>query len=109
MITRSRARADQEVRRTIEIQRHIERKQRLESRESLRSPYNLQTTMGRRAVNSSRGTSRGSKGKKMFDVAVVAPIVLFPVSKEDNPVDKGAMKCCLFAFLMIFISLQSQC
>ena len=89
MTTRLRARADREVRRTVEKQRRIERRQRLESRESLGTPYNLRKTMGRRGVNSSRGTSRGSKGKKTFDVSDVAPIVLFPVSEEENPVDKG--------------------
>lgn len=89
MNTRSRARADREVRRTIEKQRRIERRQRLESRESSGTPYNLRTTMGRRGVNSSRGTGRGSKGEKTFDVSEVAPIVLFPVSEEENPVDKG--------------------
>jgi hypothetical protein len=45
--------------------------------------------MGRKGVNSSRGTGRGSKGEKTFDVSAVAPIVLFPVSEEDNEVDKG--------------------
>jgi hypothetical protein len=75
--------------RTIEKHRRIERRQRLESRESSWTPYNLRKTMGRRGVNSSRGTCRGSKGEKTFDVSVVAPIVLFPVSEEENPVDKG--------------------
>ena len=89
MNTRSKARADREVRRTIEKQRRIERKHRLESRESLGTPYNLRSTMGRRGVNSSRGTRRGSKGEKTFDVSAVAPIVLFPVSEEDNQVNKG--------------------
>ena len=89
MNTRSRARADREVRRTIEKQRRIERRQRLESRGSLGTPYNLRTTMGRRGVNSSRGTGRGSKGEKTFDVSEVAPVVLFLVSEEDNEVDKG--------------------
>ena len=87
MNTRSRARADREVRRTIEKQRRIERRQRLESRGSLGTPYNLRTRMGRRGVNSSRGT--GSKGEKTFDVSEVAPVVLFPVSEEENEVDKG--------------------
>ena len=45
--------------------------------------------MGRRGVNSSRGTGRGSKGETTFDVSGVAPIVLFPVTEEDNPNDKG--------------------
>jgi hypothetical protein len=89
MNTRSRARADREVRRNIEKQRRIERRQRFESRESLGTPYNLRTTMGRRGVNSSRGTGRGSKGEKTFDVSEVAPVVLFPVTEEDNEVDKG--------------------
>ena len=89
MNTRSRARADQEVRRNIEKQRRIERRQRFESRESLGAPYNLRRTMGRRGVNSGRGTSRGSKGEKTSDVSAVVPIVLFPVSEEDNTVDKG--------------------
>ena len=45
--------------------------------------------MGRRGVTSSKGTGRGSKGDKKFDVSEVAPVVLFPVSEEDNEVDKG--------------------
>ena len=45
--------------------------------------------MGRRGVTSSKGTGRGSKGEKTFDVEAVAPIVLFPVTEEDNPDDKG--------------------
>ena len=88
LITRLRAKVDREVRRTIEKQRHIEKRQRLESRECLGTPYNLWTTMGRRGVNSSRGTCRGSKGEKTFDVAAVAPIVLVPLSEEENPIDK---------------------
>jgi hypothetical protein len=54
--------------------------------------------MGRRAVNSSRGTCRGSKGEKTFDDVAVAPIVLFPVSEEDNPVAKGGSEV-LFIFI----------
>ena len=88
MNTRSRARADQEVRRTIQKHKRIERRQRLESRESSGTPYNLRITMGRRGVNTSRGTGRGSKGETTFDVSAVAPIVLFPVSEEENPDDK---------------------
>ena len=89
MNTQSRARAEREVRKTIEKQRRIERMQRLESRESSGTPYNLRRTMGRRGVNTSRGTGRGSKGEKTFDVSEVAPTILFPVSEEENPVDKG--------------------
>ena len=95
MNTRSRARADREVRRNIEKQRRRDRKQRFESRESLCTPYNLRTTMGRRGVNSSRGKGRGSKGEKTFDVSEVAPVVLFPVTEEDNEVDKGGSEVML--------------
>ena len=45
--------------------------------------------MGKRGVNTSRGTGRGSNGETTFDVSAVAPIVLFPVTEEDNPDDKG--------------------
>lgn len=45
--------------------------------------------MGRRGVNSSKGKGRGSKGEKTFDVSAVAPVVLFPVTEEDNEVEKG--------------------
>ena len=45
--------------------------------------------MGRQGVNTSKGTCRGSKEEKMFDVSTIAPIVLFPVLKEENQVDKG--------------------
>ena len=89
MNTRSRARAEREDRRNSEKQRRIERRERLESRVSLGTPYNLRTRMGRRGVTSSKGTGRGSKGEKAFDVSGVAPVVLFPVSEEDNEVDKG--------------------
>ena len=89
MNTRLRTIGDQEVRRTIEKQKHTERRQRLESKGSLGTPYNLRSTMGRRGINSSRGTCRNSKGEKTFDVSQVAPVVLFHVSEEDNEVDKG--------------------
>ena len=89
MITRSRAIANREGRRSIEKQRRIQRRQKLESRKTLVTPYNLRSTMGRRGFHSSRGTGRGSKEEKTFDVTVVAPIVLFPVSEEDNLVEKG--------------------
>jgi hypothetical protein len=108
MNTRSRARADQEVRRTIEKQRRIERRQMLESSERIGTPYNLRTTMGRRGVNSSRGKARGSKGEKTFDVSAVAPVVLFPVSEEENQDDKGGsevMFICnhIYIFLIAII------
>jgi hypothetical protein len=100
MNTRSRARADREVRRTIENQRRNERKERLESSESIGTPYNLRTRMGRRGVNSSRATARGSKGEKPFDASTVAPVVLFPVPEEDNLVDKGGSE-------VMFICIQN--
>ncbi len=89
MNTRSRARAEREVRRTIAKQRRTEKRQRLESRESLGTPYNLRSTMGRRGVNSSRVTGRASMEERTFDVSTVAPIVLFPVSEEDKQIENG--------------------
>jgi len=89
MNTRSRARADQEIRRIIEKQKRIERRQRIESRGSLGTPYNLRTRMGRRGVNTSKGTGRGSKGENFFDVSEVAPVVLFPVTEEVSEIEKG--------------------
>jgi hypothetical protein len=89
MNTRSRSRAEREGRRTIQEERRIERRERLDSRESLGIPYNLRTTMGRRGFTSSRRIGRGSKGEKTFDVSKVAPVVLFPLTEEDNEVEKG--------------------
>ena len=89
MNTRSRARAEQEVRRTTEKKRRIERRQRLGSIERIVTPYNLRSTLGRCGVNSSRVTGRGSMEEKTFDVSAVAPIVLFPVTKEDKQIDNG--------------------
>ena len=100
MNTRSRVRADREVRRTIEKQRRIERRQRLASRESIGTPYNLRTTMGRRGMNSTRATPKGYRGEKPFDVSAVAPVVLFPVPEEENLVDKGGSE-------VMFICIQS--
>ncbi len=106
MNTRSRARADREVRRTTEKQRRIERRHRLESRERLGTPYNLRSDMGRRGVNSSRGTGKGSKAEKKYDVTAVAPIVLFPVSEEDKGGSEVMIKgtphiIVVFAILMV--------
>ena len=84
MNTRSRARAEREVRRTIETQKRIQRRHRLESRGSFGTQYNLRSAMGRRGVNSSRGTGRGSNEEKKYDVTAVAPIVLFPVLEENK-------------------------
>ncbi len=53
--------------------------------------------MGRRGVNSSRIKGRGSKGEKTFDVSAVAPIVLFPVSEEDNQIDNVGSEVMLMS------------
>ena len=109
MNTRSKSRADREGRNTIEKQRRIERRQRLESRESLGTPYNLRPTMGRRGVKTSKVTDRGSKEEINFDVSTVAPIVLFPVTEEDNQVDKGGSEVTFMCNLMILFNVQSKC
>ena len=107
MNTRSRARANREGRRTIESQRRIERRQMLETNESIGTPYNLRTTMGRRGVKSSRATARGSEGEKPFDVSAVDPVVLFPVSEEENQVDKGGSEV-MFMCYHNYISLSAM-
>ena len=109
MNTRSRARADREVRRSIEKQRRIERRQRLESRESLGTPYNLRSTMGRRGANTSKATGRGSKEEFFFDVSTVAPVVLFPVTEEDDQVDKRVSEVTFMCKPMILFNVQSKC
>ena len=72
--------------------------------------------MGRRGVNSSRSTCRGSKREETFDLSVVAPIVLFPVSEEDNLVNKGGSEVLfiyipndifLFAIVMLTSIMES--
>jgi hypothetical protein len=64
--------------------------------------------MGRRGVNSSRGTGRGFKGENTFDVSMVAPIVLFPVSEEDNSVDKKGTEVLFICNTKDKFYLQSQ-
>jgi hypothetical protein len=108
MNTRSRARADREGRGTIEKQRRIERRQMLEASESIGTLYNLRTTMGRRGVKSSRATARGSKGEKTFDVSAVAPVVLFPISEEENQVDKGGNEVMIMCYHNFFLQVQTH-
>ena len=73
MITRSAARAQTELSRTIEKQKRIDRKQRLALREDIETPYNLRSTMGKRGGNSSRGAAvqpkRGTGSNGRDDVS----------------------------------------
>jgi hypothetical protein len=62
--------------------------------------------MGRRGVNSTRATARGSKGEKPFDVSAVDPVVLFPVPEEENLVDKGGSEV-LFICIQTYIFLSA--
>ena len=46
--------------------------------------------MGRKGDKSTKAThSRSKRNVESFEKAEVAPIVLFPVTEEDNPDDKG--------------------
>ena len=60
--------------------------------------------MGRRGVNSSRVTGRGSLEEKTFDVLAVAPIVLFPVTEEDKQIDnRGSEVMYMWIFDGMFL------
>ena len=90
MNTRSRARADREERKTIQKQKRIERKERFATRDKVVTPYKLRSTMARKGDKSTKAThSRSKRNVELFEKAEVAPIVLFPVSEEENAVDKG--------------------
>jgi hypothetical protein len=54
------------------------------------TPYKLRSTIGRKGDNSTKAThSRSKRNVESFEKAEVSPIVLFPVTEEDNPDDKG--------------------
>ena len=90
MNTRSRARADREERKTIQKQKRIERKERFATRDKVVTPYKLRSTMGRKGDKSTKAThSRSKRNVESCEKTEVAPIVLFPVTEEDNPDDKG--------------------
>ena len=88
MNTRSRARAEREVRRSIEKQRRIERKERFATRDNVVTPYKLRSTMGRKGDNSTKAThSRSKRYVESFEKAEVAPIRLFSLGEEDTSVE----------------------
>ena len=88
MNTRSRAKAEQEVRRTIEKQRRIERRERFATRDNVVTPYKLRSTMGRKGDNSTKAThSRSKRNVDSIEKADVAPIRLFSVGEENTSVD----------------------
>ncbi len=88
MNTRSRAKVEQEVRRTIEKQRRIERRERFATRDNVVTPYKLRSTMGRKGDNSTKAThSRSKRNVDSIEKADVAPIRLFSVGEENTSVD----------------------
>jgi hypothetical protein len=95
MNTRSRARAEQEVRRTIEKQRRIERKERFATRDNVVTPYKLRSTMGRKGEKSTKAThSRSKRNVESIEKAEVAPIRLFSLGEEDTSVDNEEIQVC---------------
>jgi hypothetical protein len=95
MNTRSRARAEREVRRSIEKQRRIERKERFATRDNVVTPYKLRSTMGRKGDNSTKAThSRSKRYVESFEKAEVAPIRLFSLGEEDNSVENEEIQVC---------------
>jgi len=90
MNTRSRARVDREEKKTILKQKRIEIKERFATRDKVVTPYKLRSTIARKWDKSTKATySRSKRNVESFEKAEVAPIVLFHVSEEENPVDKG--------------------
>ena len=67
--------------------------------------------MARKGDKSTKAThSRSKRNVELFEKAEVAPIVLFPVSEEENPVETGGCEVliickptaiCLFVFTVI--------
>ena len=93
MNTRSRAKAEQEVRRTIEKQRRIERKGRFATRDNVVTPYKLRSTMGRKGDNSTKAThSRSKRNVDSLEKAEVAPIRLFSLGEENTSVDNNEIQ-----------------
>ena len=95
MNTRSRAKADREVGRTIEKQRRIERKKMFATRDNVVTLYKLRSTMGRKGGNSTKAThSRSKRNVESFEKAEVAPIRLFSLGEEDTSVDNEEIQVC---------------
>jgi hypothetical protein len=108
MNTRSRARAEREVRRSIEKNRRIERNKRFATSDNVLTPYNLRSTMGRKGGKSTKAThSRSKRNVESFEKADVAPIKLFSLGEEDTNVDNEKIEVCLgyitisFGFIQI--------
>jgi hypothetical protein len=95
MNTRSRAKADQKVRRSIEKQRRIERKKRFATRDNVVTPYRLRSTMGRKGGNSTKAThSRSKQNVESFEKGEVAPIRLFSLGEEDTSAENEEIQIC---------------
>ena len=88
MITRSVARAQTELSRTIEKQKRVDRKQKLAYREEIETPYNLRSTMGKKGANSSKGTRVGPKrSTRSIGRDDVSPQNLFAVDENGTPIE----------------------
>jgi hypothetical protein len=112
MNTRSRARAEQEVRRSIEKHRRIDRKERFAPRNNVVTPYKLRSTMGRKGDKSTKAThSRSKRYVESLEKAEVAPIRLFSLGEEDTFVENEEIQVCsgyIKFRLNIFKSYESQ-
>jgi hypothetical protein len=95
MNTRSKVRAEREVRRSIEKQKRIERKERFATRASVVTPYKLRSTMRKKGENSTKAThSRSKRNIESFEKAEVAPIRLFSLGEEDTSVENEGIQVC---------------
>ena len=95
MNTRSRAKAEREVRRTIDKQRRIERKKKFANRDNVVTPYILRSTIGRKGGNSIKAThSRSKRNVESFEKGEVASIRLFSLGEEDTSADNEEIHVC---------------
>ena len=93
MITRSAARAQTELSRTIEKQKRIDRKQRLALREEIETPYNLRSTMGKKGGNCSKGTeAQPKRDARLIERDDVSPRVLLTYFEDSTPINMRAGK-----------------
>jgi len=102
MITRSSARRERELRRTVTKHSQGVRKKTIASSNLFVSPYNLRSSMGKRAGNSSKGTARRLRN---VDLSDIAPTRLFPMDEEESsPVITTIKVCFSFLFLCCYDS-----
>jgi len=80
MITRSCARAERALGKSIANRRRTERRKKLGSSDNFATPYNLRSSMGRKVGKSSKAIGNRSDAEHSSEVA---PIRLFALPEEE--------------------------